>query len=310
MKKILLLKIIFKQNFYWILATALGLFIILCFCSSTIPYVLKLPSKSWESTLDWEYSSYDKYASVVFGTYFSKGTLNFITNNFITLGYFSIINSIFIIKYHFKLKNVYQIKRFNNIINYNNINYIPLIVSIVLFIITIFSLILFDVFFINVIIFQKIDYLKWYYLEIRINKIWQQEFKNLLNNIFHYIFVLGICYFVIDISKYKLSKFISLKLILIILSIILIIPFILNIINESLISAKGNNLNKILDLLRFIINPFDEWYLFIIGSSKEYVKSFSFDNIDLICQILRIVYSLIGISYIIYHFKANRGKYE
>ncbi|MBW0594899.1 hypothetical protein HUN03_00106 [Mycoplasmopsis anatis] len=305
MKKILLLKILFKQNIRWVSATIIGIVIVLGFCLSAVPFVVKLPSSSFESTIDWEYSAYDKYANVVFSHYFKKGTFNFITENLLTLGYFTIINSIFVIKYNFKLKNIYQIKRLNNLISSNKLNYIPLIVSGSLFLVTLLSFLVFDIFFINIIVAQKKDY-----LSLQINKLWLQEVKNLLNSILHYIFVLGICYLIIDLAKYRISKFVSLKLIFIILSIILIIPFILNTINQSLVDSNGSFLNKILDLFRFVLNPFDEWYLFYIGSAKEYMRNFSFENIEQIYQVLRIIYSLVALSYIIYNFKANRGKYE
>ncbi|MBW0595959.1 hypothetical protein MADP07_00259 [Mycoplasma anatis] len=304
MKKFLLLKIIISQNKYWIIATILGLSVVLGICSSTIAYIDKLPTKSWENTIELQYSSYDRYAEWIFLS-FNRGTLKFITENFVSLGYFSIINIIFIIRYHFKLKNIYQIKRLNHLTKPNKVKFIPLIVSTILFVFTILSFLFYDLYFINNLIYKKQEYLR-----LRIDKLWKNEIIDLTNWILHYIFTIGICYFIIDLSKYKISKFISLKLIFIVLSIILIIPFVINIINESLITSEGNSLNKILDLHRFILNPFDEWYLFYIGSAKEYVRNFSFENIEQIYQVLRIIYSLVALSYIIYHFVANRGKYE
>ncbi|MBW0595661.1 hypothetical protein HUN03_00103 [Mycoplasmopsis anatis] len=304
MKKFLLLKIIISQNKYWIIATILGLSVVLGICSSTIAYIDKLPTKSWEKTIELQYSSYDRYAEWIFLS-FNRGTLKFITENFVSLGYFSIINIIFIIRYHFKLKNIYQIKRLNHLTKPNKVKFIPLIVSTILFVFTILSFLFYDLYFINNLIYKKQEYLR-----LRIDKLWKNEIIDLTNWILHYIFTIGICYFIIDLSKYKISKFISLKLIFIVLSIILIIPFVINIINESLITSEGNSLNKILDLHRFILNPFDEWYLFYIGSAKEYVRNFSFENIEQIYQVLRIIYSLVALSYIIYHFVANRGKYE
>lgn len=304
-KKFIFIKLILKQNFWWILSVLIGLAIIFSFISLTIPWALK-QDKTYNIGRGPEQSRFDDFAQMIFHLYFEKGSLQFINTNFFVLGYLTFMNIIYIVKYNFRLKNVFQIKKLNSLIKAKNIKFIPLIFSLLLFIFTIGSILIYDVcYYKNVLNVQK----DIFYLDL--SKFWIDEFYVVLKLFLHYIFIIGLVYLFIDIFKFGVSKFITLKIVSLISLIVIVLPAILWIVNSSIRPIDSSNeTNKTIHFVTLLLNPFDEWYLFYIATMKEFIESYSLENHEHIRYILRIIYSSLGFLYTIYHFVANRGKYE